>query len=261
MQRASARMHGSIPGGSATFSLGMRIIYGMGPTSAIGGQGLRYRCLIIDHDDTAVDSTTAVHYPAHLEALATIRPGRTPPTKEQWILRNFHGIMEYLVGELGMNQEELATEFEIWRSWTTSRVPEFFPGFLDLLVDYRQGGGKVVVVSHSEKDVIEAHYRAARQPPFIPDLIFGWEHDASRRKPSPWPVQEALRDLDLAPAEALILDDLKPGILMSQATGVPAAAAGWGHRVPEIESYMRVHAVAYFPRVEDLREFLFPQSP
>lgn len=233
----------------------------MGPRSAIGGDGIRFRCLLIDHDDTAVDSTSAIHYPAHIEALAAIRPGRTPPTKDQWILRNFHGIMEYLVGELGMNQQELAREFEIWRSWTTTRVPPFFPGFLDLMEEFRNRGGSVVVVSHSEKDVIEGHYRAARNPPFLPDLIFGWDHDAARRKPSPWPVQEALRTLECPPDKALILDDLKPGILMSRATGVPAAAAGWGHRIPEIESYMRAHAMAYLPRVEDLRCFLLSASP
>lgn len=228
--------------------------------SAIRRTGLRFRCLLIDHDDTAVDSTTSVHYPAHIAALAAIRPGRTPPTKDEWILRNFHGIMEYLVGELAMNQEELAREFEIWRGWTTSHVPSFFPGFLELLEDFRVRGGKVVVISHSEKDVIEGHYRAAKDPPFLPDLVFGWDHDASRRKPSPWPVQEALRALDCPPEEALILDDLKPGILMSQATGVPAAGAGWSHRVPEIEAYMRLNTLAYFPRVEDLRWFLIPDA-
>ena len=37
---------------------------------------LRYRCILIDHDDTAVDSTEAVHYPAHVEALRILRPGR-----------------------------------------------------------------------------------------------------------------------------------------------------------------------------------------
>jgi len=94
---------------------------------------LRYRCILIDHDDTAVDSTEAVHYPAHLEALRILRPGRTPPTKEEWLLRNFHGIMEYLEGDLGMTREELGRELEIWRGWTSSHVPPFFPGFLPLL--------------------------------------------------------------------------------------------------------------------------------
>jgi phosphoglycolate phosphatase/pyrophosphatase PpaX len=235
----------------------MAIIYGMGPPSAIATDGLRYSCLLIDHDDTAVDSLSVVHYPAHLEALATLRPGRSVPSKEQFLLHNFHGIMEYLVGELRLSTQELAQEFVIWRRWTTSRTPPFFPGFIELLEEYRARGGKVVVISHSEKDVIESHYRAAKSPPFLPDLIFGWDHDKNRRKPSPWPVQEALRELGCRPPQALILDDLKPGILMSRATGVPAAAAGWSHRVPEIETYMKANTVAYFPRVEDLRRFLF----
>ena len=238
----------------------MAIIYGMSPPSAIGTERLRYPCLLIDHDDTAVDSTSVVHYPAHLEALAALRPGRPAPTKEQFLLHNFHGIMEYLVGELAFNNQELAQEFQIWRRWTTSRIPPFFAGFLEALEEYRRQGGKVVVISHSEKDVIESHYREASNPPFLPDLVFGWDHDEKRRKPSPWPVQEALRQLGFKPEQALILDDLKPGVLMSLATGVAAAGAGWSHRVPEIELYMRANTVAYFPRVDDLRTFLFAKA-
>jgi phosphoglycolate phosphatase-like HAD superfamily hydrolase len=228
----------------------------------------RYTCLLIDHDDTAVDSTASIHYPAHLAALAALRPERTPPSVEKWLIANFHGIMEYLVGELGFTREELGVEFEIWRSWTTSHVPSFFPGFLDLLTDFRAAGGRVAVISHSEVDVITGHYRAAHDrtsaagaAPFLPDLVFGWDHDEEKRKPSAWPVREALRAFGCAPEEALIVDDLKPGVLMSEASGVPIAAAGWSHRVAEIETYMRAHALCYCPRVEDLRAFLFSASP
>jgi beta-phosphoglucomutase-like phosphatase (HAD superfamily) len=217
---------------------------------------VRYCCILIDHDDTAVDSTAVIHYPAHLEALRTLRPRYAPPSIEQWLVRNFHGIMEYLVGELHLTEAELRTEFEIWRSWTTSRVPPFFPGFLEMLADYRREGGLVAVISHSEKDIIERHYRAAQDPPFLPDLIFGWEHAKEKRKPSPWPVREALREFGCSPSDALIVDDLKPGVLMSHATGVPFAAAGWSHKVAEIETYMRAHSVAYCRRVEDLRSLL-----
>ncbi len=217
---------------------------------------LRYRCILIDHDDTAVDSTTVVHYPAHLEALRELRPGRALPTREQFFLHNFHGIMDYLVGDLGMNDTELARELKIWRSWTTRRVPPFFPGFLRLLADFHARGGRVAVISHSEADVIESHYRAARESAFVPDLIFGWEREEWKRKPSPWPVQEALSRFGCAPREALIVDDLKPGVLMARAAGVAFAAAGWSHAVPEIEEYMRANALAYCGRVEDLRALL-----
>ncbi len=216
----------------------------------------RYRCILIDHDDTAVDSTSVVHYPAHVEALRVLRPGRIPPTVDQWLLCNFHGIMEYLAGDLAFTREELAAEFEIWRSFTTTRVPPFFPGFLDLLEEYRARGGMVAVISHSEVEVIERHYRVARTPPFLPDLIFGWEHDESRRKPSPWPVREALRRLGCTPGEALIIDDLKPGVLMARATGVAIAAAGWSHRVEEIERYMRAEADMYCACIGDLAAIL-----
>ncbi|HUJ73204.1 MAG TPA: HAD hydrolase-like protein, partial [bacterium] len=191
---------------------------------------LRYRCVLVDHDDTAVDSTTEIHYPAHVESLRVLRPGRTPPTSDQWILHNFHGIMEYLEQDLGLSREELDRELVIWRSFSTTRVPSFFPGFLALLADFRAAGGRVAVVSHSEADVIASHYRGADGPRVEPDLIFGWDNDAARRKPSAWPVMEALRRFGCAPAEALVVDDLKPGILMARAAGVDFAAAGWAHR-------------------------------
>ena len=38
---------------------------------------MRYRCLILDHDDTVVNSTATIHYPAFLEALKLLRPGVT----------------------------------------------------------------------------------------------------------------------------------------------------------------------------------------
>jgi phosphoglycolate phosphatase/pyrophosphatase PpaX len=218
---------------------------------------MKYRCLLLDHDDTAVDSTAAVHYPAHLEALKILRPDRTPPTLEQWLLINFHGIMEHLVGELRLTEEELAREYEIWRSYTVSRVPPFFPGFLDLISDFHAHGGLVAVISHSEADVIASHYRRAGGASSFPDLVFGWTDQAERRKPSPWPVREALARFALAPQEALIVDDLKPGVLMSRAAGVAIAGAGWSHQIPEIAGYMQDHTIAYCESIDELRKFLF----
>jgi len=38
---------------------------------------MRYKCLLLDHDDTVVNSTATIHYPAFLEALRLLRPGVT----------------------------------------------------------------------------------------------------------------------------------------------------------------------------------------
>ncbi len=53
-----------------------------------------------------------------------------------------------------------------------------------------------------------------------------------------------------------MVDDLKPGVLMARSAGVRALAAGWAHRIPAIESWMREHCDAYLPTVADLERCL-----
>lgn len=216
---------------------------------------LKYACLILDHDDTAVNSSASIHYPAHLKSMQTLRPGQQPVTLEQWFLKNFDpGIMQFLSEELGLSEQELQQEYAIWRSYTTSHTPEFYPGYIAALNKYRQAGGRITVVSHSEVDIIKSHYGD-----FPLDAIHGWDRDTEKRKPNPWPVQQILKQLQLQPEQALIVDDLKPGVLMSQASGVAIAGAGWGHRIPQIEAYMRQNCCAYLTTVEEFAEFILQE--
>jgi len=220
---------------------------------------MRYRCLILDHDDTAVNSTATIHYPAHRRAMELLRPGTEPIDLQGWLLRNFEpGLMPYLTVELGMSEKELAAEYTIWQEFNRARRAPFFPGFLDVLRRFRHNGGRVAVVSHSEAELIEGDYRRGDGgDPVLPELVFGWDPDEYRRKPSPWPVREILRAFALGPPDVLVIDDLKPGVLMAQAAGVDVAAAGWGHRIGEIRTYMRSHCAAYFATVEAFSSFLF----
>lgn len=219
-----------------------------------------YRCLLIDHDDTSVDSTRHIHYPAHLEILKTLRPGERAISLEGWFEKNFSpGLFDYYTGELGFTAEEMAREFEIWRSFTTTMVPDFFPGFIDLLREFRSRGGLVAVISHSEAELIRRDY-THRGEGFEPDLIYGWDHDPERRKPHPRPALEALERLGVAPDQAAMLDDLLPGIEMAELAGVDSLGAGWGHRVDSIVREMRRRCSAYFTSVDDLRRFLLEEA-
>ena len=219
---------------------------------------LKFKCLIIDHDDTAVNSTAIIHYPAHLEVLRLMRPTTTPITLEEWFLKNFHpGIMAYLTDELKMNEREIQKEYEIWREYTLTRVPKFYDGFIEALSEYRRIGGLIAVVSHSEEDIIKRDYLSCdSNRGLLPDIIFGWDYDEKKRKPSPYPVREILRIFRVRPDESLIVDDLKPGVIMAQASGVPFAAAGWGHDIIEIQEYMKKNSVVYFHTVRDFRRFI-----
>ena len=111
------------------------------------------------------------------------------------------------------------------------------------------------MISHSFRENILRDYARNGLPE--PDLIFGWEMPPEQRKPSPWPLQEVLKQLSLEPEEALVIDDLKPGYDMARACGVPFAAAGWANDIPEIERFMRQNSNLYFKKVSELESYLF----
>jgi phosphoglycolate phosphatase-like HAD superfamily hydrolase len=224
---------------------------------------LRYRCLVVDHDDTSVMSTPGIHYPAHVEALRRLRPGREPIGLEGWLAKNFEpGLIGYLRGELGFDDGELAEAYAVWRSYTGAAVPDFFPGLLEIYAEFKAGGGRLAVVSHSEAEMIERDYRAAGKlgEAAMPDLVFGWTDEPALRKPAPYPLQEILRRLGLAPRDLLVLDDLKPGADMAASLGVDFAAAGWGHSIDSIKEGMEPLCRWYLDEVEELRPLLFDSA-
>jgi beta-phosphoglucomutase-like phosphatase (HAD superfamily) len=205
-----------------------------------------------------VDGTRRVHYPAHLRVMEVLRPELPPIDLDTWFAKNFDpGIMSFLVDELQLTPKELALEHTIWREFTAREIPHFYPGFLEALVAYKAQGGLVVVVSHSESHVIEGHYNgAANGHGVVPDLVFGWDLEPDKRKPSPFPVHETIRQLRVSPREVLVVDDLKPGVDMANAAGVDAAAAGWSHNIPSIREFMTRSCVAYFDTVSEFAEFI-----
>ena len=221
--------------------------------------GIRYKCLVLDHDDTAVNSTAVIHYPAHLKVMEELRPGFPVVSLEGWLEKNFHpGIMEYMKEDLGFSDREIMREYEIWREFTTKRVPDFFPGFMELVAQYKSEGGIVTVVSHSEEELILRDYHAAAPAEHVgPDMVFGWSFDDEKRKPHPYPVQQIMQTYGLKPEEVLIVDDLRPGVLMSKAVGVKIAGAGWSHQIPVIREYMRQNCDLYFSSVSDFSNHVF----
>jgi phosphoglycolate phosphatase len=45
--------------------------------------------------------------------------------------------------------------------------------------------------------------------------VYGWELGEGKRKPSPWPAMEAMKELEVTPEQTVMLDDLKPGVEMA----------------------------------------------
>lgn len=217
---------------------------------------MRYKCIILDHDDTAVHSTADIHYPAHLKTMEILRPEEDVISLDEWFMKNFHpGIMEYMKGELAFSQDEIETEYRIWQEYVEDKHPNFYPGFLDIVREFKKRGGRVAVVSHSNSEIIKRDYERAGAGD-IPEIIFGWDINEDKRKPAPYPVEEILRQFEIESHEALIIDDLKPAVIMGRSTGVHVAGAGWGHQIPEIVDYMKENCHYYFHELHEFRKLI-----
>lgn len=217
---------------------------------------LKYRCLILDHDDTAVKSTPEIHYPSFMEALSVLRPDNRPLSLEEFVGYCFNpGFSELCSNIMKFTKEEQEHQYRVWKSYTQTKIPDFYEGFPELIKEYKRLGGILTVVSHSEREQIERDYRL--NCGIVPDMIFGWEGEPQMRKPSPYPVIEILRRFSLNKTEALVVDDLKPGLVMAKSCGVDFAGVGWSHEIPDIIDFMNNNADFYFKTVEEFRKLLF----
>jgi len=218
---------------------------------------LRYPCLVLDHDDTTVNSTATIHYPCFCEYMEKYFP-HVRMSLEEYFENNFDpGVEAMFLDIVGMTPEQMRDEEKYWSRYVRNHVPTAYPGIREILTEQKERGGKICVVSHSYSEYIRRDYRENQLPE--PDMIFGWEEPKERRKPNPWPLKKIMETWSFRPEELLVVDDLKPGFDMARAVGVPFAAAGWANDIPGIERFMRAHCDRYFKTVGELKEYLFDE--
>ncbi|MBQ7326268.1 MAG: HAD family phosphatase [Clostridia bacterium] len=217
----------------------------------------KYKCLVLDHDDTVVNSSASIHYPSFVEYLKIARPHLADKyTLEEYFEKNFQpGILELFTEEIGLNEQELAEEEAFWREYVKNHIPTAYPGMKEIIAEFKARGGIVAVDSHSVTENIVRDYKANGLPE--PDIIYGWDIPKEMRKPAPGTLLDLMEKYSLAPDEILVVDDLKPGYDMARAAGVDIAAAAWAHNVPEIASFMEKNCEYFCRSVEELRRVLF----
>jgi phosphoglycolate phosphatase/pyrophosphatase PpaX len=216
---------------------------------------MKYKCLILDHDDTVVNSTATIHYPAFLEALKLLRPGVTI-SLEDYFRENFDpGFVPYCVNKLGMTDEELEIEVQCWKDYVSNHTSKAYDGIKEIIERQKAEGGIVCVISHSYDFNIKRDYEANNLP--MPDLIFGWECPPEQRKPNTYAMQIIADKYGLKPSDMVVIDDLKPGYDMARDFGADFVGAGWSNDIPEIREFMKKNSDVYFTKVDELKKYLF----
>ncbi len=216
---------------------------------------LKYPCLVLDHDDTVVQSEATVNYPCFCRFLEQYRPGVTMSLTDYVNTCNKMPFVDMCKSFFALTDEEIHQEYLFWKAYTKSHIPAAYPGIDKFLHSYRNAGGIICVSSMSSKANILRDYQ--HHFDFIPDQIFGCELPEAQQKPSPWALEEIRSLYGFTAEQILVIDDMKFAASMAKTAGSPIAFAGWGRKdFPEICREMSELCDFSFYSVEALQNFL-----
>ncbi len=220
---------------------------------------LKYPCLVLDHDDTVVQSEATINYPYFVYILDVFRPGTTITLQEYVEGCCNLGFADMCRQWYSFTEQELVDEYLGWKEFIMTHTPAPFPGIERIIKRQKEEGGQIIVVSHSSAANITRDYRAHFG--MEPDAIYGWDYPEDQRKPNPFPLEDIMDKYGFSPGQMLVVDDMKPAWEMAKAAGVPMAFAAWGRQdYPGILEQMRGLCDFSFDTTEALEKFLFENS-
>ena len=217
---------------------------------------LKYPCLVLDHDDTVVQSEATINYPYFCRILDTFRPGEKITLEEYTSGCFYQGFSQMCRKKYNFTEQELVDEYQGWQAYIKDHIPLPYPGIRELILRQKQEGGLICVVSHSCTQNITRDYRTHFG--ILPDEIYGWDLPEEFRKPSSYPLEQIMKKYHFRPDQLLVVDDMKPAWEMARKVSVPITFAAWGRKdFPEIAEEMQQLCDFSFDSVEKFTNFLF----
>ncbi len=218
----------------------------------------KYPCLVLDHDDTVVQTLKTLSYPFFCYILEKFRPG-IQLSMEEYVMHCFHlGFVDMCREVFHFSDRELSQEHREWTAYINTHIPDAFPG-IDRVIDRQlREGGKLFVVSHSESNTIMRDY--LHHFGIQPHGIYGAELPRHQQKPNPYPLQDIMDRWGFAPEDILVVDDMKLACQMAQPLGVDVAFSAWGNMgVEALSREMNTLCKYTFDSPEALYQFLFQE--
>ena len=216
----------------------------------------KYKCLVLDHDDTVVQTEKTIGYPYFRDYIARIRPGMTLSFPE-YVRDCNNMVFADMCRQLWQfTEDELREEYLGWKEYSRRNIPQVCPGIEAVIRRQKEEGGIVCVSSLSTREIIERDF--LHHFGFLPDAIYDYDLPEHQRKPSPYALEQIMAQFHLKPEELLMVDDMKLGWQMAKDAGVSTAFAGWSKQeFPELTGQMRALCEHSFDSAKALEKFLF----
>lgn len=217
---------------------------------------LKFKCLVLDHDDTIVQTEKAIGYPYFRDYIERIRPGKTLSFSEYVRDCNNMVFADMCRCRWQFTDAELQEEYLGWKAYSRLNIPPLCPGIDTIIRRQKELGGIVCVASLSTREIIERDF--LHHLGFLPDAVYDYDLPAEQRKPNPYALKQIMEQFGLQPEDLLMVDDMKLGWKMANSVGVPTAFAGWSKaEFPELTEEMRRLCDYSFDFAEDMEKFLF----
>jgi len=214
---------------------------------------MRYQAVLFDMDgtvlDTLADLTNAVNHILDEYAM----PRRTPREVASFLGNGAARLLSKSV-PAGTSDARLAEMLRVYQPWYDSHCAILtapYPGILTLMKSLREAGVKQAVISNKQDSAVKR--LAAEHFPGLLETAVG-ESAAVRRKPNPDAVLAALREMDVAPENAVYVGDTEVDLQTAENAGLACAVVGWGFRTED--ELRAAGAERIFHSAEELGEWL-----
>ena len=217
---------------------------------------LKYRCLVLDHDDTVVQTERTIGFPYFRDYIQRIRPGCTLTFAEYVRDCNNMIFADMCTQRWQMTQQEQQEEYLGWKAYSRINIPEACTGIHRVIRRQKEAGGILCVSSLSTREIIERDFM--HHFGVLPDAIYDYDLPSHQRKPDPYALHQIMERFQLKPEEILMVDDMKLGCIMAQSVGADTAFAAWSKgEFPDLCEEMESLCDYTFHTAEELEHFLF----
>lgn len=211
----------------------------------------RYRLVVFDWDGTLMDSTAAI---VHAIRAASSDLRLPVPTRQEAAHVIGMGLFEAIHTVVpSIRREQLPAFVERYRAHYFRHDPklEAFDGIPALLDELADAGAWLAVATGKSRAGLD---RALEQMDWTGRFLTTRCADEGAPKPDPWMLIDICEELDVAPAQVLMVGDTTYDLGMARAAGADAIAVGYGaHLREELE---REPCLEIVDSVLELREAL-----